>query len=75
LTSLRAQLFNVKQALKTMGMRVLLNGKSKRYEMYKSRDIEILMALRSGKEVTPDLIGGGADDEEDEGEEEDGNAD
>lgn len=67
LVALRAELFNVKEALKRMNMRVLYNGKSKRFEMYKKREIELLKAIRSGQIVQLDCA---ADDDEEDGEDE-----
>ena len=67
LIQMRAELFNLKQSLGKMKQRVLYNPKSKRHEIYKSRDIERRMAMANGESLAAD-----SDDEDNEDEEEEG---
>ena len=60
---MRAELFNLKQSLGKMKQRVLYNPKSKRHEIYKSRDIERRMAMANGESLAAD-----SDDEDNEDE-------
>ena len=46
--ALRQELFNIKQTLGTMKNTVLFNEKSKRFEIYKSKDFNKLREIRAG---------------------------
>ncbi len=64
------ELFNIRQILGKSTQSVLYNPKSKRYEIYKNKDLNILRAILRGEQVQIQDIN--ADDE---AEEDDGNPD
>ena len=66
LLELRQELFNIKQDLGIMKNTVLYNEKSKRYEIYKSKDLAKLRQIRAGGPLEEE-----DEDGEEEGDEED----
>ncbi len=43
------ELFNIKMTLDKMDKRVLFNGKTKKYEIYKEKDLERLRKMKNGE--------------------------
>ena len=70
LLALKMELFNIRQILNRSSQSVLFNPKSKRYEIYKNKDLNILRAIMRGESVQ---IAGGNVDEDDEEEDADEN--
>jgi alkyl hydroperoxide reductase subunit AhpC len=62
LLALKMELFNIRQILNRNSQSVLFNPKSKRYEIYKKKDLSILRAIMRGESVQ---IAGGNVDEDD----------
>jgi hypothetical protein len=49
LLALKMELFNIRQILNRNSQSVLFNPKSKRYEIYKMKDLNILRAIMRGE--------------------------
>ena len=64
LLALKMELFNIRQILNRNSQSVLFNPKSKRYEIYKNKDLSILRAIMRGETVQ--IAGGNVDDDDEE---------